>query len=242
MGLEKMEMTPRTSELKKENPDLKLVSAQLDEAIKQEDFEQAAILRDYLQEHASQGDAYELNKKDFIEPTRGGVYIFLKNNPRHRAWKGIEEKQERYFYEDKEKVDKSRFAGDLTFLPRTYGVLEEDDWQKIRNLKETRGGDKVDMMISLQDKIAEAKSLVDLAEEKFQRLWQPYCKKHGLAGQEFEEMHSLYNEAAGWTEEKNSFLNQIPRSLGDPLRYWQNVYDNSRFIRDELEKALAELQ
>ncbi len=43
MGLEKMEMTKRSSEIMKENPDLKLVSAQLDEAIKKEDFEQAAV-------------------------------------------------------------------------------------------------------------------------------------------------------------------------------------------------------
>lgn len=242
MGLEKMEMTKRPAELGKENPDFKFIQEQLDEAIKKEDFEQAAALRDYLQGHFSQGTAYELKKRDFVEPTRGGVYILNENNPKHRAWKGIEEKQERYFYEGKEAVEHSRFYEELVFVPRTYGVLTERDWEQIKSLKETRGGEKVDMMISLRDKLKEIKFMVELAEEKFQRLWQPYCEKHNLVGQEYAELHSLYNEAAGWTEEKNSFLNQIPRSLGDPLRFWQNVYDNSRFIRDELEKALAELE
>ncbi len=242
MGFEKIEMTKRSSEIMKENPDLKLVSAQLDEAIETEDFEQAAALRDYLQEHVNQGAAYELKKRDFVEPTRSGVDIFHENNPKHRAWKGIEEKQERYFYEGKEAVEQSRFYEELVFVPHTYGVLTEKDWEQIKSLKETRGGEKVDMMISLRDKLSEIKKMVELSEEKFQRLWQPYCEKHNLVGQEYAELHSLYNEAAGWTEEKNSFLNQIPRSLGDPLRYWQNVYDNSRFIRDELEKALAELE
>jgi hypothetical protein len=242
MGLEKMEMTKRPSEFRKENPDLKLVSAQLDEAIKKEDFEQAAALRDYLQEHAGQSGNYELKKRDFVEPTTGGVYIFHKNDPKHRAWKGIAEKREQYFYEGKDKIENSRFSGDLTFLPRTYGVLEEEDWQKIRGLKETRGGEKVDMMISLRDKLNEIKSMVELSEEKFQRLWQPYCEKHNLVGSEFEEMHSLYNEAAALTDDKTNALNEIPRSLLNALHYWQNVYDNSRFIKDELEKALAELE
>lgn len=242
MSLEKMEMTKGSFELRKENPYLKLISAQLDEAVKQEDFEQAAALRDYLQEHASHGDSYELRKRDFVEPTRSGVDVLRENNPKHRAWKGIAEKREQYFYDGKDKIENSQFFEELVFIPRTYGVLTERDWEQIKSLKETRGGEKVDLMINLRDKQEEIKSIVELAGEKFNDLWGRYCEKHNLSGPEFEEMHSLYNEAAGWTEEKNIFLSQIPRTLGDPLRYWQNVYDNSRFIRDELEKALAELE
>jgi hypothetical protein len=242
MSLEKMELPPRSLELKKENPDFQFIQDQLAEAIKGEDYEQAAILRDFIATHGDKAASYELRKKDFVQPNKGGVYIFNENDPKCRVWKGIDEKQQQYFYEGKDKVENSQFADSLTFIPYIYNILEDEDWQRIKSMKDVSGGGKIDFVLNLRSQRDEMKHFVNLASEKFNRLWKPYCEKNGLSGPEFSEVHSLYNKEAELTDDKTKALNKVPENLRESLRYWQRVYDNSRCMLDEFNKALKELE
>jgi len=242
MSLEKMELSPRLAERKKDSPDFQFIQEQLAEAIRAEDYEQAAALRDFMAAHVDKSDTYELNKRDFMQPNAGGVYVFHEDNPKHRAWEEIEKKQQDYFYDGQEKVKNSQFFESLTFRPYIYNFLDDEDWQKIRSMKAVKGAEKLDFILNLRSQRDEMKHFVNLSGEKFNRLWRPYCEKRGLSGPEFAELSSLYNQYSGFTDEKTKYLNKIPGNLRDSLNYWQTIYDNSRCMLDEFNKALEELE
>lgn len=227
---------------KPENPNQKLVifNEQLTEAIKQEDYEQAAVLRDLISKR-KQDPTLEFYKKDFIKPTESGIYVFRKGDPRHRAWRGMSERKQKSYWDGIKIIQDYEFSDCLTSGPRTAGILGEKGWNKVRKMQGVKGAEKIDFILDLQSHRNEMQDIVNLAEEKFNNIWQPYCEKNGLPISKFKELHSTYNNHYGFTDDRIEVLNRIPEVLREPLNYWQRVYDNSRIILDELGLAIDKL-
>lgn len=242
MSLEEMGLSPRSIETEPEAPDMKLVRMQMEEAIKEEDYEQAAVLRDLINSGRGQGKLFKIEKRNLIDPTISGIYTFQEENPKHRAWKGIENLRQKSYWEGKERIEDYEFSRYLTSGPLTDGVLQDEDWRKIEKMRNVKGVEKVDFILNLRSKRDEIKQIIEFAKRKFNNLWNPYCEKVGLIGQEYEEFQSTYNQECQWSSKRaEKVLNKVPRDLSEPLHYWQRVYDNSRVIQDELNKALERL-
>jgi len=242
MSLEEMGLSPRSIETEPEAPDMKLARMQMEEAIKEEDYEQAAVLRDLINSGKDQGKLFKIEKRGLINPTISGIYTFQEENPKHRAWKGIEGLRQKSYWEGRERIEDYEFSQYLTSGPLTEGVLRDEDWRKIEKMRDAKGVEKVDFILNLRSKRDEIKQIIEFAKRKFNNLWNPYCEKVGLIGQEYEEFQSTYNQECQWSSKRaEKVLNKVPRDLSEPLHYWQRVYDNSRVIQDELNKALEKL-
>jgi hypothetical protein len=228
-------------ELKKPDQNLVILNEQLARAIKQEDFEQAAVLRDLINKR-KQDPALEFYKKDFIEPTRGGVYIFREDDPRHRAWKGMSERRQKSYWDGIEIVNNHELYEYLVSFQRADGLFKSEIFNKARKMREIEGPRKVDFMLDLKSQRNEMKDIVNMAEEKFNSVWLPYCEKNDLPESEYKEMYSLYGNEYQFTDKRTKVLNKIPGDIIEPLKYWQRVYDNSRFLLDDFDAAIEELE
>lgn len=238
-----MESPESQTEKNAEAPEMKFVRDQLKKAIEIEDYEQAAVLRDVLGAGEKQGIAFELRKKDFMTPSKGGVYVYSQDDPKHRAWEGIDELRQQNYFDGQRIINESEFSYNLVSPGFFISPLDDEEWDEIRRLKNAGGTKKIDYLLNLRDKIKDVKDIIELAKEKFENIWQPFCQKRGLSGPKYEEFNSTYNDNCHWTTERaTKALNNIPADIDAPLHYWQTVYDNSRFTLRELNKASKELE
>lgn len=226
----------------KSDNDLLILNLQLAEAVKKEDYEQAAALRDYISSRQETEKFRELNKKDFIEPTDGGVYIYNKDNPKHRAWKGISKAKQENYYEGSEIINNHELHEYLISCQRADGLFKSEIFNEAREMRKIEGSEKIDFLLDLKSQRNNMKDIVRMAEKKFNSIWSLYCEKNGLPESEYKEMHSLYNSKYQFTDKRNMVLNKIPRDIIEPLKYWQRVYDNSRFLLDDFTGAIEELE
>jgi len=232
MSFEKMEPLIRKNEIK-ENPDAKFIQAQMDEAIKQEDYEQAACLRDMLNDKEKNSPFKFFEKRLESEKNK-------EDSPETRALKGIEQKRQESYWEGKNIVEESDFSFDLTDKHRTEGVLGKKDWKQIKILKNTKSVEKLDFIFNLRNGIDEVSKILDLSVERFNDIWRAYCEKNGFSGPGYEEISSE-DEIVGLTRERLEILEKSPKDIIKPIVYWHIVYDNSRIILKEFKKALDEL-
>jgi len=214
---------------KNNNPDLKILEEQLKEAIAEEDYEQAAILRDLI------GSGRDL---EFLEINLG------TNTPGSRALEGIKEKKQEKFFEGKEIVE----ASELFCFLETLRKGDKND-KKVQDVlkrlaydsEEAKELEQIDRFVNLRNYQEEATKLVNLSREKFNSIWQPYRKKADLLGTQYDEYQTSYNNPEPTIEQWHK-LREVPEDLVKPLYYWQRVYDNSRIILDTVNEALSKME
>lgn len=214
---------------KNNNPDIKILEEQLKEAIAEEDYEQAAILRDLI------GSGFDLDSLEIKSGT---------NTPGSRALEGIKEKKQEKFFEGKEVVE----ASELFCFLETLRKGDKNDKKVQDALKrlaydseEAKEFEQIDRFVNLRNYQEEAIKLVNLSQEKFNSIWQPYREKANLVDAQYDEYQTSYKNS-GSTVEQWKKIREVPEDLVKPLRYWQSVYDNSRIILDTLNEALSKME
>ena len=214
---------------KNNNPDIKILEEQLKEAITEEDYEQAAILRDLI------GSGRDL---DFLEIN------LEKNTPGSRALEGIKEKKQEKFFEGKEIVEASELFCFLETLRKgdKHDKKVQDTLKRLAyDSEEAKELEQIDRFVNLRNYQEEAIKLVNLSKEKFNSIWQPYREKAGLSGSEYDEYKTSY-KAPDLDVDRWNKLREVPGDLDKPLYYWQSVYDNSRIILDTVNEALSKME
>jgi len=243
MGFEKRFISPekkpdQSSPNQSSNENLAILNQQMAEAIKAEDCEQAAVLRDFIGKNNDPSLAF--SKKDFIKPNLRGIYNTSQHDPKYRAWEGLNAIRQKTYWEGEERVEENDFFYNLTADNCSGGALDFDDWKKIRALKDVKGTEKVDFIINLRQQREEIKDIINLAEGKIDRLERPYRREADLAGRKQEESYSAYdNDSRSMKRIEN--LDKVPEDVRQPLNYWRRVYKNSLVILKELDYALEEL-
>ncbi len=229
----------------KERPvdrELELMADQLKEAVQEEDYEQAAFLRDEIRarQNSELPKDSEISETD-PKPDKREMYLPSKDDPRVKAWDRLRERKQEDLWEGQEKVDSSElveyFSADSREM-RKFGDGLKDDLHKLEGKS---GTERVDALLSLYNKKEATEEMLELAKEKFNSIWQPYRAKAGLTGAEYDEYKSFY-QGYSFTGEQLKKLDEMPVVYQKPLAYWQKVYDNSRTMLDELNKAIEKIE
>lgn len=237
MGFEKKFVVLKSRADQLPDQDL-ILNQQLDEAIKEEDFEQAGVLRDFIKLRKDKGTDSEITMYDLLDLGDEHGYV-SSDDPKYRAWLGIDSKRDESRFKGKDVVDNSKLASYFNEGESQIVDLERDLDLKIRDLSEKE--ERIDLISNLYGKREEAEKIKYLAKEKLDQVWQPYREQLGLFNKEYEEFNSSYNELPLTSEQKRN-LDNVPSSINEPAAYWQKVYDNSRFLLDVLNDAIGQLK
>ncbi|MFA6513768.1 MAG: hypothetical protein WCT50_00555 [Patescibacteria group bacterium] len=241
MGFEKQFASTKNHIEKIPDQNIDILNKQLEEAIKEDDFEQAVVLRDFIKFRQDNSICSEIEMSDLVDFRGEGNGCISEDDPEHRVWEGIESKRDKIRFEGKEEIDNSILSGFLTGEEKNIVKLEHNLDRRLEKLSDKKDVRRIDLLLNLRDKCEEAKKMRDLAQEKLDQVWRPYRKQMGLSDCEYEEYDSAYNKV-DLTAAQKSKLDYIPSSIHQPAAYWQHVYDNSRLLLEVLNEAIEELE
>lgn len=233
----------KLSSQEKEAPDYSanFINEQLAEAIAIEDYKQAAVLRDFIEYRQKYSIKSEIEMLDLLTLEDGHRGKMSLDDPKYRAWEGIEEKRNEARWSGKEDVNDSNLAQYLNSSFESAKSFNNRLQVGASKLNDKKGPEKVDSLLRLYRDKEEIKHFVDLAKEKLDQIWQPYREEANLLDQEYTEYNSSYTKYE-LSPEQLKELDNIPDSVREPVEYWQKIYDNSRIILDGFDKAIDELR
>ncbi|MCU0680268.1 MAG: UvrB/UvrC motif-containing protein [Planctomycetes bacterium] len=140
------------------------------------------------------------------------------------------------------------FDGDERFVLDTDSRMNRNIPDIIKQKLREIGNDKekrIDLLLDLYKKRADAENLVLLTGDKLNSIWQPYRHENKLYGQEYQEYKTHYNKGEltySFTGEQLNELNKVPEVLAGPLEFWQSSYDRARIMLDNVNKAIEEIE
>ena len=208
--------------------DLEFLKEQMDKAIAKEDYEQAAVIRNYLNPELSS----EIGEK---------IDSDLKADAEFRAIKGVEEIRQKSYWQDKDIVDNSIFS---KVLNNTF-LNTKNSRETIKDNFISRGDKdgilKVDCLIELYNDRDELTKVMETIKDRFNHIWQPYREEAGLVQPEYNEYKTLYTDSVLNGDNLRN-INNVPIPLRGPLEYWQNAYDNARLLLDIIEEVIDDLE
>lgn len=218
----------------------------LAKTISEQKFEQARILDDFIKD--------DTNLESLIdEADRSKKTFFLREDPRACVLEAIKETRLEYLWEGKERVAGSILSPYLMYEIDFKNKTINPD-HLVLNSKEEPELRALDRFITLNSHRKEAESMVNLAREKFDNIWQPYRKKHNLSGSNHDEFRTAYHGVSAdgqkkdveYTEKEIVEQRKIEEGISDdlkrPLSYWQHVYDNSRMLLDTIDQDIKKIQ
>lgn len=222
-----------------QDQNLVVLKKQMEKAVKEEDYEQAAFIRDFIQTRQEKGIHDEIEMKDLLNTGRG--FSFEKNDPRYRAWKSLDKLRLNYRLEGKEIIENSDLSEYLIGDYQNSENFREKLEEKFMEIGDFKGGPRVDLLINLRQKEKEAIMIRDLARQKLDEIWSPYREQAGLNESVFDEYRSSYVDVK-LSPDQQSKIEGMPDSIYIPVLYWQGIYDNSRNILDQLNMAIDKLE
>ncbi|MFA6417007.1 MAG: UvrB/UvrC motif-containing protein [Patescibacteria group bacterium] len=247
MSSEKMPNFSASPEKKKELGALQYISLQMKEAISEEDYEQAAYLRDaqdklgknnqplaYIREEDILGEEKENNGKSASEDEI--------DDPKLRAWQGIMAKQMADMYIGKDIVKSSSFSHYLDKDDQYLGGFATELWEDVRHYKNLQDlGERTDYLSSLHNLYSEAKELKNIAKSKIDNIFQTYNKRELISKVNAESAPSRFPGLPKTQDVLRKRMEAMPDFISKPLAYWNGIYDNSSQIVGDLEMAIKEM-
>lgn len=241
-----MEQFPQHSEIKKNNLVFKLFDEQMAAAVKDEDYEQAAFLRDRLDGLRAQGFSHSVLYEEDILSNESKLLIQAghagdSDNPDLRAWEGLQERQKVIFMRGQDQVENSVFAKYLSEDGRFMLGFVNELWEDVKYHKPLKkdNDERAEFVASLYNSRREANYLTELAKEKFDDIWQGYsARKQAAATSEDPAVFPGMPKGI----DKMQMTKVAPEYINRPAEYWRGIYDNSRRIADELEMAIKEME
>ena len=176
--------------------------------------------------------------------SRANEYLREKEIANYMAGSDEVEKSSlfRLFVDEKEPFNSTEF---VTNNPKTYRNIPDNVNKKLSEIRGDKNK-KLDLLIDFYKKREEAEKMILLTDEKFNSIWQPYCKQNKLDSEEYREYKTHYRKGDdigySFTGKQLDELNKIPVSLQKPLEYWQSAYDRSRIILDVVNKAIGQIE
>lgn len=218
----------------------------LAKTISEQKYEQAKILNDFIKD--------DKNFESLIdEADRSKMTFFLREDPKACVLDAIKKTRLEYLWEGKERIDGSILSPYLT-----HGIdlknKTRDPEGLVLNSKEEPELRAIDRFVILNSYRKEAESMVNLAREKFDNIWQPYRKKHNLSRPNHDEFRTFYHGVSADGQKKDveytvkEIVEQrkieegISDDLKRPLSYWQHVYDNSRILLDKIDQDIKNIE
>jgi len=245
MSPEKMPNFSASPEKKKELGALQYVSLQMKEAISQEDYEQAACLRD-VQDKLSKNNqslAY-IREEDILGDKKEGNDSVDEetDSPAFKAWQGIMDKQMADMFIGKEIVKSSSFSRYLGKNDQYLGGFATELWEDIRHYKHLQDlGERTDYLSSLNNLYSEAQELKNIAKSKIDNIFQTYNKREPISKVNVENAPSRFPGMPKTQDVLRKRMEAMPDFISKPLAYWNGIYDNASQIADDLESAIKEM-
>jgi chromatin remodeling complex protein RSC6 len=251
MSLENPGSFSKGPEKKIEKPEmagLKFVSEQMDEAIKAEDYKQAAFLRDTKTKLEKNNEPLPyIREEDILDEQLIALkkinFEDLKDKSEFKAWEGIKKKQQADMYAGKDIIKSSSFASYLGNKGESAHQFIEELWKDIKYYKRLQDPDeKADYLSSLYGLHSEAKELINIAELKIDNISQTYDQREPIVKFDDEKLLSQFPGLSREVAERSWKMDQMPDFISKPLEYWRRIYDDTSQIADELEVAIKEMK
>ena len=236
MDFEKIVKTPEKQVSELRSRDVAIINKLQARAIKEEDYEAAALLRDL----GNADTKYELSRRDVFRVRPGITKFVPEDDSRIKVWEDIEREREKGFWEGKEIVENSDLSDYLERGRRQMGLFGDDLQKDIKKYGEQKGGTRVDFLVHLYKQESEAKTMADISQDKIDSIWLPYCEKAGLNSSDSESYLKDFMEF-GLTEYQQQEM-RMPRSVDKPLAFWQRVNENAKIILEDVREAIDDLE
>jgi hypothetical protein len=241
MGFEKQFASTKNHIEKIPDQNIDILNQQLAEAIKEDDFKQAVVLRDFIKFRQDNGISSEIEMADLVDFRAEGNGCISEDDPESRAWEGLESKRDKIRFEGKEEIDNSDLSDYLAGEEKDIVELEHNLDRRLAKLSDKKDVRRIDLLLNLRGKREEGEKMRNLAQEKLDQVWRPYRRQMGLSDCEYEEYNSVYNKV-DLTAAQKSKLDYVPSSIHEPASYWQHIYDNSRLLLEVLDEAIEDLE
>lgn len=234
---------------------IELIQEAIKEAIEKDEYELIDVYNKKIEDIKS-GKEKLMGEREEIVPTGEGIIAGVSKYSRANEY--LREKEitdymagsdefekislSMLFVDEEEKFNSTQF---VTNDPRTYRNIPDNFKKKLR---EAQGDEnkKIDLLLNLYKQREKAEEMVFLTNEKFNSIWQPYCKQNKLDGSEYKEYKTHYKEGEdigySFTGKQLEELDKVPVNLQKPLEYWQSAYDRSRIILENVNNAINQIE